>query len=61
MDDATMDRIPDSVIQISMEWNADGTVAKEEARSLNTLTPIWAKYLVYVYEQFVFAAEGVDS
>ena len=60
MDDATMDRMPDSIIQITMEWDAEGKIIKEEARSLSTIMPIWTKYLVYVYNQFMFETEGVD-
>ena len=51
MDDATMDRMPDSIIQIAMKWDAEGNIIKEEARSLSTAMPIWARYLEYVYEQ----------
>jgi len=51
MDDATMDRIPDSIIQITMEWDPEGSIVREEARSLSRFSPIWAKYLEYVYEQ----------
>ena len=58
MDDATMDRMPDSVISIAMRWDAKGNIVREEARSLSTLTPIWTKYLEYVYEQMI---EGVDA
>jgi len=56
MDDATMDRMPDSIIQIAMKWDAEGNIIKEEARSLSTAMPIWARYLEYVYEQM---SEGV--
>jgi hypothetical protein len=51
MDDATMDRMPDSIIQITMEWDAEGNIIREEARSLSTIMPIWTRYLEYVYEQ----------
>lgn len=57
MDDATMDRMPDSIIQISTEWNAEGSIIKEEARSLSTIMPIWTKYLVYVYNEMTSEGE----
>ena len=60
MDDADMDRMPDSIIQITMRWDAEGNIIEEDARSLSTLMPIWTRYLAYVYEQMTAEIEGVD-
>lgn len=60
MDDADIDRMPDSVIFITTEWNANGRVDKEKAASWSTLHPAWTKYLLFVYEKFLEESQGVD-